>query len=47
MGRRLVVTSPSRRGVILIRTLINDDDRFDQIDRVRRQATCGMFVSSE
>ena len=44
---RLVVTSPSRHGLILIRTLINDEDRFDQIDRTRRLATCGAYVPSE
>jgi uncharacterized membrane protein len=46
-AHRLVVTSPTRLGLILIRILINDDDRFAAIDRVRRQATCGMYVASE
>ena len=36
-----VVVSPSRRGLILFRTLINDEARFGEIDRVRRQAKCG------
>lgn len=40
---RLVLTSPTRRGLILIRILINNEDRFDEIDRTRRQATCGQF----
>jgi hypothetical protein len=35
-----VVRSPSQRGVLLFRTLINDEARFDEIDRVRRTAQC-------
>jgi uncharacterized membrane protein len=46
-GHRLVVTSPTRRGLLLIRTLINDEDRFAAVDRVRRLATCGAFAPSE
>lgn len=44
---RLVVTSPTRRGLILIRTLINDDDRLDAIDRTRRLATCGLLPAGQ
>ena len=46
-GHRFVVTSPTRRGLILIRTLINDEDRFDQIDRTRRLATCGPLSAEQ
>jgi uncharacterized membrane protein len=35
-----VVRSPSRRGVLLFRTLINDEAHFAEIDRVRRSAQC-------
>jgi len=41
------VTSPTRRGLILIRTLINDDDRLDAIDRTRRLATCGLLPAGQ
>ncbi|MGD0143220.1 MAG: DUF1254 domain-containing protein [Rhizomicrobium sp.] len=46
-AHRLVVNSPTRRGLILIRTLIADEDRFAAIDRTRRLATCGPFVPPE
>ena len=35
-----IVTSPTRRGLLLFRTLINDESRFAAIDAARRQATC-------
>jgi uncharacterized membrane protein len=35
------VESPSKRGLVLIRTLINDEDLLPEIDAERRQATCG------
>lgn len=38
-----VVTSPTKRGVVLIRTLINDDARLADIDQVRRTAKCVAF----
>ncbi len=38
-----VVTSPTERGVVLIRTLINDDARLTEIDEVRRTAKCMAF----
>jgi uncharacterized membrane protein len=36
-----VVVSPSRRGLVLFRTLIDDEARLPEIDRVRREAKCG------
>jgi uncharacterized membrane protein len=36
------VTSPSPTGLILIRTLINDEKTLPVIDAERRQATCGL-----
>lgn len=38
-----VITSPTERGVILIRTLINDETRLAGIDAVRRTAKCTSF----
>jgi uncharacterized membrane protein len=38
-----VIDSPSDRGLVLIRTLINDDARLAEIDKVRRGATCTAF----
>jgi uncharacterized membrane protein len=38
-----VVNSPSDRGIVLIRTLVNDDTRLAEIDKVRRGATCTAF----
>jgi uncharacterized membrane protein len=38
-----VINSPSDRGLVLIRTLINDDARLAEIDKVRRSATCTAF----
>lgn len=35
------VESPSQTGLILIRTLINDETRLPEIDGERRQARCG------
>lgn len=35
-----VVASPTARGIVLIRTLVNDDSREQQIDTVRRRAAC-------
>jgi uncharacterized membrane protein len=34
------VESPSATGLVLIRTLINDDSKLPEIDAERRQATC-------
>jgi uncharacterized membrane protein len=38
--RDTVVRAPSERGLILFRTLIDDEAKFAQIDAQRRQATC-------
>ncbi len=46
-GRRLVVTSPTQRGLLLIRTLINDEDRFAAIDRTRRLAACSPLTDAQ
>jgi uncharacterized membrane protein len=35
-----IVTSPTDRGIVLFRTLINDESRFAEIDAARRQAKC-------
>jgi uncharacterized membrane protein len=36
----LIVTAPTSKGLVLFRTLINDDAREADIDRERRAATC-------
>jgi uncharacterized membrane protein len=38
-----VVTAPSMRGLVLFRTLINDETRLAEIDRGRRGAACEPF----
>jgi len=40
-----VVIAPTRRGIVLFRTLINDETRFAEIDRARRNARCEPFKS--
>jgi uncharacterized membrane protein len=40
----LVVQSPSSTGLVLIRTLINDESKLPVIDGERRQATCAPVV---
>ena len=35
-----IVQSPTQRGLLLFRTLINDEGRFAAIDAARRMATC-------
>jgi len=35
-----IVTSPTDRGIVLFRTLINDESRLADIDAARRQAKC-------
>jgi uncharacterized membrane protein len=37
------VHAPSARGLILFRTLINDDARFAAIDKARRTANCALY----
>ncbi len=36
----ILITSPTRRGLMLMRSLINDDARAGEIDAARRQTTC-------
>lgn len=36
----ITVTAPSAKGLVLFRTLINDDKREAEIDQARRAATC-------
>jgi len=38
-----VVIAPTRRGIVLFRTLINDETKFAEIDRARRNAACEPF----
>ena len=40
---RLVIRAPTTRGLVLFRTLVNDEKQFAKIDAVRRQATCGIL----
>ncbi len=37
------IYAPSMRGLIVFRTLINDESKFAQIDAVRRQANCKLY----
>lgn len=39
-----VVVAPTTRGLVLFRTLINDEMRFAQIDAARRHAACEPFA---
>ncbi len=39
-----VVVSPSERGIVVFRTLINDETRLAEIDAGRRNAACEAFV---
>jgi uncharacterized membrane protein len=39
-----VVIAPTRRGIVLFRTLINDETKFAGIDRARRNAACEPFA---
>jgi uncharacterized membrane protein len=44
-GTRLpVIVSPSERGIVLFRTLINDETRLAEIDARRRNAACEAFA---
>jgi uncharacterized membrane protein len=40
-AQRIVAVSPSMQGLILIRTLINDENQFQTIDQARRRSSCG------
>jgi uncharacterized membrane protein len=37
------VIAPTRRGIVLFRILINDETKFADIDRARRNARCEPF----
>ena len=39
-GNAKVVTSPSNRGVALIRILITDENRIEELTKIQRQASC-------
>ena len=41
-----VVVPPSNRGIVLFRTLINDDNRMAEIDAKRRFATCRPYTEA-
>ncbi len=46
-GTRLpVVMAPTRRGIVLFRTLINDETKVAEIDAARRHARCEPFAAS-
>jgi uncharacterized membrane protein len=36
----ITVAAPSQRGIVLFRTLVNDDAREPELDRMRRSASC-------
>jgi uncharacterized membrane protein len=40
LGGAPIVVAPSDRGVVLFRTLIQSEDRFEELDTIRQQATC-------
>ena len=40
-----IVFSPTVTGLVLFRTLINDESRFAEIDAARRKATCGVVAT--
>ena len=47
-GKHLpVVVSPTARGIVLFRTLINDETHFAEIDAARRHAACEDFTPGE
>lgn len=35
-----VIVSPTDRGIALLRSLVDDERKFDAVDRARREATC-------
>jgi uncharacterized membrane protein len=39
-GNAQVVTSPSNRGVAIIRILITDENRIEELTKIQRQASC-------
>jgi uncharacterized membrane protein len=42
-----VVSAPTSRGIVLFRTLINDDARLAEIDQQRREAGCTVILPNE
>jgi len=40
LGGAPIVVAPSDRGVVLFRTLIQSEDRFEELDAIRQQAIC-------
>ena len=46
-GSMTVVSAPTSRGIVLFRTLINDDARLAEIDQQRREAGCTVILPNE
>ncbi|MFN8946641.1 MAG: DUF1254 domain-containing protein, partial [Alphaproteobacteria bacterium] len=46
-GSMTVISAPSSKGVVLFRTLINDDARLAEIDAQRREARCDVILPNE
>jgi uncharacterized membrane protein len=46
-GAATVISAPSSRGLVLFRTLINDEARLPEIDRQRREARCEVILPNE
>ena len=46
-GSVMVVSAPSAKGLVLFRTLINDEARLPEIDRQRREARCEVILPNE
>lgn len=42
---QLVVHAPTNHGLVLFRTLVNDEKNFAKLDAARRQATCALLKS--
>jgi uncharacterized membrane protein len=40
LGGAPIVVAPTDRGVVLFRTLIQSEDRFEELDAIRQQGTC-------
>ena len=47
VGGATYVRSPTTRGLVLFRTLINDDANLPEIDAERRQARCDTWRASQ
>lgn len=46
-GATTVISAPSSKGLVLFRTLINDDARLAEIDAQRREARCDVVLPNE